>query len=188
MAAESDPEIAWRVEKRISGPLSAVRNGGQARMLSKSVIVICFITTMGALCVGRSYAESTRIVLITADEAQLPLAANADLTFRAGISRGPAIELVSPKPSGASVQSPVHLQLKFEGRGGAQIDPDSLKLTYIRNPLIDLTSRVKDFAKPTGIDVPEADIPPGMHVIRADVKDKDGRSGSLIFKLNVAKH
>lgn len=81
---------------------------------------------MGALCVGRSYADSTRIVLITADEAQLPLAANADLTFRAGISRGPAIELVSPKPSGASVQSPVHLQLKFEGRGGAQIDPDSL--------------------------------------------------------------
>jgi hypothetical protein len=49
-------------------------------------------------------------------------------------------------------------------------------------------SRVKDFAKPTGIDVPEADIPPSMHVIRADVKDKDGRSGSLIFKLNVAKH
>jgi hypothetical protein len=143
---------------------------------------------MSILCFERSHAEPKRIVLITADEAQLPHAASVDLTFRAGISRGPAIELLSPKPSETQVQSPVHLQLKFEGRGGAQIDLNSLKLTYIRKPPVDLTNRIRDFAKQTGVDLPEAEIPLGMHIIRADVKDKDGRSGSLIFKLNVVKH
>lgn len=30
-------------------------------------------------------------------------------------------------------------------------------------------------------------MPPGTHIIRADVKDKEGRSGYLIFRLNVVK-
>src|SRR5262249_30331305 len=121
-------------------------------MLSKSAVVICLVAAMSALCLERSHAQSKPIVLITVDEAQLPQTASVDMTFRAGVSRGPAIQLVSPKPSETSVQSPVHLQLKFEGRGGAQIDLDSLKLTYIRNPPVDLTSRIKDFIKATGVD------------------------------------
>ena len=154
-------------------------------MRLKRSTVICLFAAAGLVIFGGSGGQSGPIVLITADEAQRPAIANADLTFRAGISRGPAIELVLPRPSEKSVRSPIHLQLKFEGRGGAQIDVDSLKLTYIRNPSADLTSRVKGFAKADGVDVPEAEIPPGMHIIRADVKDKEGRSGSLIFKLNV---
>jgi len=156
-------------------------------MLNKSAAVICLCVATGILVTGHSHAQSKPVILITAAEAQLPAPINPDLTFRAGISRGPAIELLLPKPSEKSVQSPVHLQLKFEGRGGAQIDVDSLKFTYIRNPSVDLTARIKSFAKPDGIDVPEAEIPPGTHLIRADVKDKEGRSGYLIFKLNVLK-
>ena len=154
-------------------------------MLSKSAIVACLVIAAGILTTGHSQAQTKHIVLITADEAQRPDPASADLTFRAGISRGPAIELVSPKPSEKSVRSPVHLQLRFEARGGAQIDLASLKLTYIKNPSADLTERIRSFARPDGIDVPEADIPPGTHVLRADVKDKEGRSGYLIFRLNV---
>jgi hypothetical protein len=151
----------------------------------KRPTIICLFAAAGLVAFGWSVARSVPVVLITVDEAQRPPLANADLTFRAGISRGPAIELVLPKPSEKSVRSPVHLQLKFEGRGGAQIDVESVKLTYIRNPSADLTGRVKGFAKADGIDMPEAEIPPGTHIIRADVKDKEGRSGSLIFKLNV---
>src|SRR5262249_26953650 len=158
--------------------------GHEVDMMKRST-VICLLIAAGLFVVGWSGARSAPVVLITADEGQRPPVANADLTFRAGISRGPAIELVLPKPSEKSVRSPVHLQLKFEGRGGAQIDVESLKLTYIRNPSADLTGRVKGLAKPDGVDVPEAEIPPGTHIIRADVKDKEGRSGSLIFKLNV---
>jgi hypothetical protein len=158
----------------------------EARMLIRLAAVVCFVA--GIFSIGSSHAAPKHVVLINPDEAQRPIPADTDLTFRAGISRGPAIELVSPKPSEKSVQSPVHLQLKFAGRGGAQIDVDSLTLTYIRNPVVNLTERVKEFATPVGIDVPEAEVPAGTHVIRADVKDKDGRTGSLIFKLNVVNH
>lgn len=152
-------------------------------MPNKLGIVVCCL--VGMFPIGLPQAAPKHVVLITPDEAQRPLPADSDLAFRAGVSRGPAIELVSPKPSEKTVQSPVHLHLKFEGRGGAQIDVDSLKLTYIRNPATNLTDRVKEFATPAGVDVPEAEIPAGMHIIRADVKDKDGRSGFLIFRLNV---
>ena len=156
-------------------------------MLGKSAIVICFIVAMRALSVGPCHAQSRQVVLITADEAKRPRPTTPDLTFRAGVSRGPVIELLSPKPPEASVQSPVHLQLKFEGHGGAQIDQDSFKLTDVSNPTVDLTDRVKDFVKPAGIDVPEAEIPPGTYTIRAEIRDKDGRAGFLTFILNVAK-
>ncbi len=156
-------------------------------MLNKSAIIICLAVAMGALAAEPSHAQSGRVVLITADEAKLPRPPTTDLIFRAGVSRGPAITLLLPKSSETNVQSPVHLQLKFEGRGGAQVDVDSFKLTYVRTPAVDLTNRVKIFVKPDGIDVPEAEMPPGTHTIRAEIKDKDGRAASFTFNLNVAK-
>src|SRR5205807_7310327 len=106
--------------------------------------------------------------------------------FRAGVSRGPSITLVSPNPSDANTHSPVRLELKFEGRGGAQVDVGTLKLVYVKSPAVDLTDRIKAFAKPAGISVPAAELPPGTHTIRAEIKDKDGRAGFFSFNLNVA--
>ena len=157
--------------------------------LNKMTKMIAAIFGLGILGAGALpipvHAQSNRIVLITPDEALRPKAPQGDLTFRAGVSRGPTITLVSPKPTDKTVQSPVHLELKFEGRGGAQVDVNSLKLIYIKSPAIDLTERVKSFAKPAGIDVPLAELPPGTHSIRAEVKDKDGRAGFINFNLNV---
>jgi hypothetical protein len=132
-------------------------------------------------------AQSKAVVLITDEESQLGAAPEGDLTFRAGISRGPSITVLSPKPNDPVLRSPFRLQLKFEGRGGAQVDPDTLKLTYARSPSIDLTARVKPFANPSGVDLPEASVPPGNHTVRAEVKDKDGRTGTLTFVIKVAK-
>ena len=70
--------------------------------------------------------------------------------------------MLSPKPDDANLQSPFRLQLKFEGRGGAQIDPESLKLIYVKKSAVDLTARVKPFVKPAGIDLLEASVPPGI--------------------------
>jgi hypothetical protein len=154
-------------------------------MLSKSAIITCLIMTMGALAAGSSHAQLGRVVLITADEATLPLSPTVNVSR--GITRGPVIELLSPKPPEMSAQSPVHFQLKFQAHGGAQIDVGSFKLTYVRSPPIDVTDRVKNFVKPAGIDVPEAEIPPGTHSFRAEIKDIDGRAGFLTFNLNVTK-
>jgi hypothetical protein len=85
-----------------------------------------------------------------------------------------------------NVHSPVHFQLKFESFGGAKIDPDSVKVTYLRTPNVDLTPRIKPFVQATGIDMPDAELPAGDHMVRVDIKDSDGRVGSTSFVLKVA--
>lgn len=132
-------------------------------------------------------AQSKPVVLITVEETQLGTELQGDLTFRAGVSRGPSITVLSPKPNDPAMHSPFRLQLKFEGRGGAQVDADTLKMTYVRTPAIDLTARVKPYANQSGIDLPDALVPPGNHTIRAEIKDKDGRAGSVTFVIKIPK-
>lgn len=143
-----------------------------------------------ALCLSLAFtgpvlAQSKPVVLITPDEAKLDAGTSGDLTFRAGVSRGPTITVVSPKSSDAGLQSPIRLQLKFDGRSGAQVDADSLKLFYTKKQAIDLTDRVKQFVSPAGMEVPEASVPPGTHTLRAEIKDKDGRASSVTFTVKV---
>jgi hypothetical protein len=131
--------------------------------------------------------QSKTVILITDEESTLPAAPESDLKFRAGISRGPSIVVLSPKPGESGLRSPFRLRIKFEGRGGAQIDPDSLKLSYNKKSAVDLTPRVKPYVLAAGIDLPEASVPPGEHSFRAEIKDKEGRTGSVIFIISVSK-
>ncbi|EKS38223.1 hypothetical protein [Afipia broomeae] len=126
---------------------------------------------------------SAGTVLISADEAKLPPPAGAVAVATRGITRGPKIAYVA---TADPAKSPMRLQLKFESFGGSKIDTDSLKVTYIKNPAIDLTPRLKPFVKPDGIDMPDAELPAGDHVIRVDVKDSEGRTASTSFTLKVA--
>ena len=122
-------------------------------------------------------------VLITAEEAALPPPKGAVATDRRGITRGPKVDVMT---GAGQLRSPMRFQLKFEPHGGARIDPDSVKITYLRTPNVDLTPRVKSFVKPTGIDMPEAELPAGEHMVRVDIKDSDGRIGTTSFILKVA--
>lgn len=145
------------------------------------------IAAMG-LCVAAVIAlvvpaRAAQVLLITQDEAKLPPPRGAIATDRRGITRGPKIDFISP---GDAVHSPMHLQVKFESFGGAKIDPDSVKVTYLRTPNVDLTPRLKSFVQATGIDVPDAELPAGDHMVRVDIKDSDGRIGSTSFVLKVA--
>jgi hypothetical protein len=100
------------------------------------------------------------VVLITPEEATLPL----------------------PK----QLVSPLRFKLIFRAFGGSTIDPSTLVVTYLRGSNIDLTQRVKKFVQPGGIDVPDAEVPPGEHAIRVEVKDSDGRTGTANVFLAVA--
>lgn len=79
----------------------------------------------------------------------------------------------------------MRFQLKFEPYGGAKIDPTSVKVIYLRTPNVDLTQRIKAFVQPSGIDIPEVELPAGEHMVRVDVKDSDGRIGTTSFLLKV---
>ena len=73
--------------------------------INATTLFACLVLALAASAAAR--AQSDRIVLITADEAKRPQAPQGDLSFRAGVSRGPSITLVSPNPSDANVHSPV---------------------------------------------------------------------------------
>ena len=138
--------------------------------------------SIAALIASLGSAQADQ-VLITADEAKLPPPRGAVAVDRRGITRGPKIDFIS---QGDEVHSPLHFQLKFESFGGAKIDPDSVKVTYLRTPNVDLTPRIKSFINATGIDMPDAEMPAGDHMVRVDIKDSDGRTGSTSFVLKVA--
>jgi hypothetical protein len=121
--------------------------------------------------------------LITEEEAKLPPPKGAVAADRRGILRGPKVEFISP---GGAVSSPMPLVLKFESFGGAKIDPESVKMIFLRTPNVDLTPRVKPFVKADGINIQDAELPPGEYAVRVDIKDSDGRSGTTVFTLKVA--
>lgn len=139
---------------------------------------------LGLVAAGLLFSGASRATpLITEEEARLPPPKGAVAADRRGILRGPKVEFISP---GDSVSSPMRLQLKFESFGGAKIDPDSVKMTFLRTPNVDLTSRVKPFVHADGINMQDAELPPGDYTVRVDVKDSDGRPGTAIFTLKVA--
>lgn len=126
-------------------------------------------------------AQATQ--LITDEEAKLPPPKGAIAADRRGILRGPKVEVLSPSDT---VSSPMRLQLKFESFGGAKVDPESVKVIFLRTPNVDLTPRVKPFIQADGINMQDAELPPGEYLVRVDIKDSDGRPGTASFTLKVA--
>jgi hypothetical protein len=121
--------------------------------------------------------------LITPEEAALPPMKGAVANSNRGITRGPKITVVE---GSAAVPSPIRFQVKFQPLGGSTIDLDGLKVIYLKQPNVDLTPRVKPFVQPTGIDMPDALLPPGDHLVRIDVKDSEGRVSTTSFLLKIA--
>jgi len=122
--------------------------------------------------------------LITAEEAALPPQKGAIANSGRGITRGPKIQV--PDAETGAQTSPMRFQVKFQAFGGSSIDLEALKVTYLKTPVVDLTPRIKPFAQPNGIDMPDAQLPPGDHLVRVDIKDSDGRVASVSFLLKIA--
>ena len=120
------------------------------------------------LCVR---AQAGVWVITTAEAAMPPSQAS-----RAGrsITRGPAIRQVSPAGPVASNQ-PFALRIDFAARGGEKINPASAQVRVLRGGTVDVTQRLAPFIRPTGIDVPNAMVPPGTYVIEVAVSDAGGR-------------
>ncbi len=123
--------------------------------------------------------------LITPGEAALPAA--QPLGESRGISRGPTVVVVSPPPSAGTMKSPVNLRVRFQSHGGSQIDADSVLLTYMKAPAVDLTQRIKPYIAASGIDVENAEVPPGTHTLKLNVTDSEGHTSSVVFSFSVSQ-
>ncbi len=137
---------------------------------------------LAALTIAGGQSASAGVILITPEEALLP--PPPFVVSSRAITRGPRIE-VSDIDDG-KLQSPLHLKLQFRSFGGSVIDVDSVAVTYLRGANIDLTQRVKPFVRSTGIDIPDAEVPPGEHAIRVELRDSAGRTATTSFLLAVA--
>jgi hypothetical protein len=131
------------------------------------------------LMAGASVAVAQTVQLITDDEAKLPAASQGSAR---AITRGPGVKLVSPE---AVSKGSFALKVAFEPRGGSKIDPASVQVVYLKNPQVDLTSRVMAGIGPEGINVSAARAPAGEHPIRVSVRDDEGRQGTATFNLVV---
>lgn len=153
-------------------------------MASRSIVLFSGLSfaLLDAFACGKPAAA---FELITEAEAALPADAG-EMRLR-GISRGPTVVVESPRPDAGTQTSPMPLKVKFDAHGGAAIDLDSVQLTYVKRPAIDLTKRVKPYIAASGIDAQDAEIPPGTHTIRVDVSDTRGHSSSAEFTFSVAK-
>jgi hypothetical protein len=129
-------------------------------------------------------------VLITPQEAQLARAQAAP----GGASRGgyqddrgtptrsPDVLVQSPK---GVVASPFPLRLQFTPHNGARIDPNSVTVTLLTKPEVDLTNRVQPYISPRGVDFGQAEAPPGQYRIRIDLTDDAGHIGTATIDLQV---
>jgi hypothetical protein len=139
-----------------------------------------------AMCLALAFLGAAQAApLIKEDEAKLPAASEPEKTR--GITRGPAIKVVSPDPAAQAVKSPFNFKVAFEPRGGAKIDPASVKVTYLKTPSVDLLDRIKPGLSEKGIDLAGAEAPVGEHQIRVTVRDSEGRESKTDINFKVAK-
>jgi hypothetical protein len=128
------------------------------------------VLAAGLLALPLLAAPTRAATLISAEEANLPPAAFPPQSR--GITRGPTMKLESPD---GPVASPFKLMVSFAAFGGAQIVPDSVKLTYLRNPSVDLTGRIKAYITPHGLGITVAEAPPGKHDLMLEAADSNQR-------------
>ncbi len=127
--------------------------------------------------------QASAEVLISASEAAQPPSRDVGMNLR-GITRGPSVDLLSPSPTGG-VHSPLELKIKFAAHNGAKVDPAAVKVVYEKQTPIDITDRLRKYTSSDGIDMPDAEVPPGTHMLRLELKDSLGRTSVSEIKLVV---
>ena len=140
-----------------------------------------------ALCIGvLAGTPADAMQLITPAEAALPLGDMPALVLRGSPLRRPAVDVVAPAARGGVVGSPLHIIMRFRAFGGAKIDSQSIVVTYKKQPMVNITKRILPYISETGIDLPDAEVPPGVHEFRIQVRDNDGHVGGADFGFQVS--
>ncbi len=150
----------------------------------------------GILLLGAAALPAQAAVLITPQEAQQARVPDArPATPLVGGSSGydkdrgtptRAPDVVVQSPTGP-VGSPFPLRVAFTPHNGARIDPNSVTVTLLSKPEIDLTNRVRPFLSARGVDFAQAEAPPGQYRIRIELIDDAGHIGATTVDLQVQR-
>ena len=160
--------------------------GGKYREIAMRIDRSTFFCTM--FCVGlifTSMSAASAVQLVTEQEAGYPDDPYGET--RGSPTAGPEVEVVSPSLAGL-IKSPFNLKIRFKAHGGAEIDRDSIAITYRKVPAIDITQRIASYVRADGIDMNDVELPAGAHGFRIDVRDSRGRwAAPFLYRIRVAK-
>ena len=94
--------------------------------------------------------------------------------------------LVAQPDEGQALRAPLSIRLRFVARGDAAIDLSSFRARYGFLGL-DVTERLLQHARlfPGGIEIDNAQIPPGDHRLRLEIADTRGRRTEWQLRLVV---
>lgn len=138
----------------------------------KSLKRILPVLLLLAAAVASAQSINEPFTLITQEEAS---GNNPKVGDKRILWPGPRVELREP-PQGEKTTPIFRLNLVFRSRSGDKVDTDSLRLTYIRDPMISLTERVRPFIEKNGIAISQVKVPIGEHRIRINLRDTKDRA------------
>jgi len=126
-----------------------------------------------------------RLMLITPEEAAMPINTSVGLLSNEVSGDGPEIKIVSPRED-AVYTGPFPIEVEFaSGPNGIEVDMGSLKLEYKRAWGIDITDRVRDHRRGTAIKVSEAELPIGRHTVEIYIEDVEDHPSARLFTVIV---
>jgi hypothetical protein len=129
-------------------------------------------------CAGFSIPAHA-VTLINSAEAALPDPPPLELSVRGVDAMSGFVQMLPPKH--AVARSHFHMLIRFE----AVCNPSSVVMTLVKQPSVDLTARIRPYLSSQGIDVPDAEAPPGDYKIRLIYRDTTGlqRVGNVLFSV-----
>lgn len=143
------------------------------------------LTTLGSSTLEAGASEG--LWLITPEEAATPDEAEPLVRSR-GLGpklpdAGPMIELLKPIEN-EKISVPTEIEVRFTPRG-APVDLSTLRVSVVKVIRIDITDRLSAYASPTGIKIPDANLPSGEHKVRLTVGDAEGHvtSKDVVFRI-----
>ena len=142
-------------------------------------LVGCLVPVWGTAGTGSSIERG--LWLITPEEAALPAAPTGGVApsggrpldvERAAPDTGPEILVVKPA-EGKPLSVPLEVAVRFKPRQ-APVEVATVKVSVVKLFEIDITERVRPYVTPAGIEIPDARLPSGKHMVRISVGDKNG--------------
>ena len=110
----------------------------------RQLLTPAFAAVFLAFVAARRWPQS-QLPLITAEEAALPPHKGGGSEL--GTRHHPRSQNSGIGSGSAAHPSPMRFHVKFQTFGGSNIDLDALKVTYLKSPVVDLTSRIKPFVQ-----------------------------------------
>ena len=143
------------------------------------------LAVLSALAVGNASAAEpgSPLRLITEEEAALE-----DAVMTRGESdyqNGPIVQLVRPEPGG-EYEEPFEILVHFlVAPSGHAINESSLKVLYMKLFNINITSRLREYVSPKGIQAPAVELPPGRHSVQIYLEDVERNASQKTFTVTV---